>query len=174
MGCVMAYATLMVYVDADGTPEPRVRLAASLAGKFNSTLIGLSALAIKPPLVADGFVVQEVTEAEIKEMRAKLAGKETWFRGIAGANHRKLEWRSVLDFPADALAIEARGADLVIIGQSKGPGDAYSSLDPGAALLRIGRPTLVVPDGMSSLLADHVVIGWKDTREARRALQDAL
>jgi nucleotide-binding universal stress UspA family protein len=27
---------------------------------------------------------------------------------------------------------------------------------------------------VKSLLAEHVVIGWKDTREARRALRDAL
>jgi hypothetical protein len=38
----------------------------------------------------------------------------------------------------------------------------------------MGRPTLVVPDGLSVLRADHVVIGWKDTREARRAVHDAL
>jgi hypothetical protein len=27
---------------------------------------------------------------------------------------------------------------------------------------------------VKSLTADHVVVGWKDTREARRAVQDAL
>jgi hypothetical protein len=31
-----------------------------------------------------------------------------------------------------------------------------------------------VPDAVASLRAEHVVIGWKDTREARRAVQDAL
>jgi nucleotide-binding universal stress UspA family protein len=72
------------------------------------------------------------------------------------------------------LAREARSADLVVIGQTKGPGDVLGSLDPGEALLKIGRPTLVVPDGVSSLRAEHVVIGWKNTREARRVVQDAL
>ena len=47
-------------------------------------------------------------------------------------------------------------------------------VDPGAAILRAGRPFLVVPEDTSSLRAEHVVIGWKDTREARRAVQDAL
>jgi hypothetical protein len=45
----MSYAVVMVYVDATGLPEGRVRLAASLADKFNATLIGLSALAIPHP-----------------------------------------------------------------------------------------------------------------------------
>ena len=44
----MSYAAIMVYVEADATPEHRVRLAATLAGKFNSMLIGLSALALPP------------------------------------------------------------------------------------------------------------------------------
>ena len=52
-------------------------------------------------------------------------------------------------------------------------GDSLTSLDPGEALLKIGRPTLVVPDGVT-LRAEHVVVGWKDTREARRVVQDAL
>lgn len=37
-----------------------------------------------------------------------------------------------------------------------------------------GRPFLMVPGGVKSLAADHIVVGWKDTREARRAIQDAL
>jgi hypothetical protein len=76
----MSYAVLMAYVDADGIPEQRVRLAASLADKFNATLIGLSALG--PPLLGKGVVFQEVTESDIKEMRALLAAKGNWFRSV--------------------------------------------------------------------------------------------
>ena len=41
-------------------------------------------------------------------------------------------------------------------------------------IMGAGRPFLVVPGGVKTLAADHVVIGWKGTREARRAIQDAL
>lgn len=170
----MSYAALLVYVDADGRPEQRVRIANSLADKFNATLIGLSAFTIMPPVVANGVVTLGPTEDDIKAMRAKLADQGTWFRSIAGADHRKLEWRPLLEFPADALAREARSADLVVIGRSRGPFGVYSSIDPGEAILRIGRPTLVVPEEVQKLQAEHVVIGWKDTREARRAVWDAL
>lgn len=170
----MSYATLMVHVDAEGKPEQRIRLAASLADKFNSTLIGLSASAIPPPFVAEGVVIEKMTEADIEELKAKLESKGKWFRQIAGSDRRRLEWRPVLDFPNQALAINARSADLVIIGRTKGPGDTHSRLDPAAAILALGRPALVVPDSVSSLQAEHVVIGWKDTREARRAVQDSL
>jgi nucleotide-binding universal stress UspA family protein len=170
----MSYSSLMVYVEADAMPEQRVRLAASLADKFYATLIGLSALAIPPPIVADGVVLDEVTDVDIELMKAKLADKGKWFRGIAAGDQRRLDWRPLLDLPIEALTREARSADLVILGRVKAPGSVYRALDPGDAVLKMGRPTLVVPEGISSLQGEHIVIGWKDTREARRAVRDAL
>ena len=171
----MAYATILVYVDAEGSPEGPVRIAAELAGKFNATLIGVSALGIRPPFAAEGVVIDEkLTEAEIKQIRANLADKGNWFRATAGGDQRKLEWRPVMEVPIEALAREARSADLIVVGRTKAPGDVYSSLEPSSAILKAGRPTLVVPVGVAALTGEHVVIGWKDTREARRALQDSL
>ena len=170
----MSYAAVMIYVDANSMPEQRVRLAASLADKFHAALIGLSALAIHPPFLVEGVAIQQATPADIVETMTALTAKGDWFRGLVSADLPGLEWRPVLDYPGVALTREARSADLVVIGQTKGPGDSFGTLDPGEVLLKIGRPTLVVPDGVSSLRADHVVIGWKDTREARRAVQDAL
>ena len=165
----MSYAALMIYVDNDAMPEQRVRLAANLADRFTASLIGLAALAVPPPVVADGMVMDALTDADIQLMKAKLAEKGEWFRAIAGGDRRQGEWRSVLDLPTDALAREARSADLVVIGRTKRPGSPYTSLDPGEAILKMGRPTLV-PEGVATLRAEHVVIGWKDTREARRAV----
>jgi nucleotide-binding universal stress UspA family protein len=170
----MSYSSLMVYVEADATPEQRVRLAASLADRFGAVLTGMSAVGVPLPIVAGGMVIAEWTVEDVELMRAKLADKGNWFRGIAGGDHRRLDWHAALDFPAEALARAARSADLVIIGQAKAPGNAYSALDPGEAILKIGRPTLVAPEGVNSLRAEHIVIGWKDTREARRAVRDAL
>ena len=170
----MSYASLMVYVEADPTPKQRVRLAASLADRFGAMLIGVSALAVPPPIVADGMVIDELTDTDIGLMRAKLADKGNWFRGIARGDPQRLEWRPVLDLPIEALTREARSADLVIIGQVKAPGGVYRAVDPGNAVLKMGRPTLVVPDEVIALRGEHVVIGWKDTREARRAVLDAL
>ena len=60
-----------------------------------------------------------------------------------------------------------------IIG-SRGRETDFQTIDPGEAILKMGRPTLVVPEEARTLRAEHVVLGWKDTREARRALRDAL
>jgi nucleotide-binding universal stress UspA family protein len=170
----MSYATLMVYVEAYARPEQRVRLAAQLAAGFKAHLIGLSALAIPPPTVADGMVLAGPTESDIKLIQAKLAQKGAWFHDLVGGDSPKPEWRSALDFPNKVLAQEARAADLVIIGQKPEWRTSYQSVDPGGAILRTGRPTLVVPEGTGALRAERIVLGWKDTREARRAVRDAL
>jgi nucleotide-binding universal stress UspA family protein len=104
-----------------------------------------------------------------------LQSEETGFRSVVG-DVRDIEWRSALDFPGEALAREARCADLVIVGQQQRHGryDDLRTLDPAGVLLKLGRPALLVAPGIASLRVDHVVVAWKDTREARRAVLDAL
>ena len=171
----MSYAALMVYVDADGIPEQRVRIAADLAAKFNAALIGISARAVPPPFVAEGVIIEEATEGDIRQMQAGLVKKGDWFRGVVGMDRPGVEWRTALDFPAEALTRESRAADLVVLGQqAQGRYDNYRSLYPSEVLLKLGRPALLVPPGIASLRAEHVVLGWKDTREARRAALDAI
>jgi nucleotide-binding universal stress UspA family protein len=41
-------------------------------------------------------------------------------------------------------------------------------------MLRLGRPVLSVPERVTEISADRIVVGWKDTREARLAVQQAL
>jgi hypothetical protein len=103
----------LVYVEADTVDEHRVRLAASLRKRFGCTLIGFSTLAAAPPMVTDGVVLDQ--------MRKGLAEQGNWFHGIAGRGGGRLEWRTALGLRAEAIAREARCADLVIVGQAKTP-----------------------------------------------------
>jgi nucleotide-binding universal stress UspA family protein len=45
---------------------------------------------------------------------------------------------------------------------------------PGALVLQAGRPVLVVPTEADKLDLTCALVAWKDTREARRAVVDAL
>jgi nucleotide-binding universal stress UspA family protein len=169
----MSYATLMVYVNVDHVSKQLVSVAAGVADKFSAKLIGLSAVAIVPPFVAEGVALADVTELEIAQLKTRLAEAGDNFRSAAGAG-RQAEWRSALEIPTDVLIRESRCADLIVIEKGRRSIDFYSVAEGGAAILGAGRPFLVVPGSVKSLTADHVVVGWKDTREARRAVQDAL
>lgn len=171
----MSYSSLLVHVDVDGEIGGRVRLAAGLADQFHSHLIGAASWMARPPFVVEGVTIDpEPTEEDYKEMRAVLSRREKEFRICVGETRTQVEWRSSLDFPTEFVAREARAADLVIIGRDRSSYDPYRSTDSGALVLRTGRPVMVVPPGLQSLNAKRVVIAWKDTREARRAVQDAL
>jgi nucleotide-binding universal stress UspA family protein len=107
-------------------------------------------------------------------MKAALAEKEQWFREIVGFSREKVEWRWGVEYPTVFLANEARSADLIVIKNKPGKADPYHLIDPAGAVLRMGRPTILVPEHVHELRADRVVVGWKDTREARLTVCDAL
>jgi len=171
----MSYATLLVHVDADGELGGRVRVAAGLADSFHSHLIGAAAWMPRPAFAVEGVIIDpEPTDAEFNEMRTALTKRGDQFRAAVGAGRRQAEWRSSLDFPTEFIAREARAADLLIIGRDRTSYDPYRSTDAGELILRVGRPVLAVPPMIETLAAKRVVVAWKDVREARRAILDAL
>jgi len=170
----MSYASLMVFLDALSPSAGLVKCAADVATKFTARLIGVSSISIPPRFAANSITIDATSNKDIEKMRGKLEEDEAWFRKTVGLEQWQTEFRCALEYPAEFLAEQARAADLVVIGQSKWPASASVSLNVGEAILTCGRPVLVVPENVSSVKADHVVIAWKDAREARRAVQDAL
>jgi nucleotide-binding universal stress UspA family protein len=80
-----------------------------------------------------------------------------------------------MDFPARFTFTQARCADIVVAGgQSPAFSDAFALASPKDLVMQAGRPILVVPDGVNWLDLRSVLVAWKDTPEARRALADAL
>jgi nucleotide-binding universal stress UspA family protein len=141
---------------------------------FGASVIGVSALAVPPPVVAEGVVIEAATAEDVKRMKATLAAKEDWFRNVVGLPREKTEWRWDIDDPTQFLVNEARAADLIVIKSGPTSADQYRSIGPAEAILRMGRPTILVPGHVSELKADRIVVGWKDTREARIAVLHAL
>jgi nucleotide-binding universal stress UspA family protein len=171
----VAYATVMVHVDVDGSSDARIRLAATLADRFMATLIGISSCVL-PPYPAEGayFVTRELIEEERRDMAVLLKRAEETFRSHTGPHRTGTEWRSAINVPDDYLAANARSGDLLVIARDHGSGGVCRTINPGTTLLATGRPVLLVPPGVAALKAEHVVIGWKESREARRALSDSL
>ncbi len=164
----------MVDVEFDPASKTRIRLAAELAARFKSLLIGVGGW----PLLKHGhsnFPQAELpsagsAEAVTKEL--KKLGEQ--FRNIAAEITDRIEWRASMGFPREVIAAEARAADLLVIGQGMLPGDIAHTYDPGTIILAAGRPVLVVPPEIDQLECSKALIAWKDTREARRAVHDAL
>jgi nucleotide-binding universal stress UspA family protein len=181
----MGLASIMVHVGADASTKGRVDIARSLATRFNAGLIGIAGQA--PPLMVSGDIVgeidhqsggdivegDEIEDPDTTAIVSWLAALANAFRGNAEPNGN-VTFRSAVEQPTALIVREARAADLVILGRAAASDIADRAVDPASVLLRCGRPLLVVPDAIGTLSAERIVVGWKETREARRAVRDAL
>jgi nucleotide-binding universal stress UspA family protein len=170
----MSFSTIMVHLDLAGSSEAPLRIAAEMAARFDARLIGTSAADIQPLYFMDGTAAQEMLEKERADILAQVSAKEKQFRAALKHRATKIEWRSKLAWPADFVAQEARAADLLIVGTNAARNDGLRRINPGELVLRAGRPVLVVPPQIEWLKFSNMVVAWKDTREARRAINDAL
>lgn len=176
------YASILVAVDLTPAGEGRIKLAGGLARRFGARLVGAAGQESFTPLFFEFPNGLEPTQVELEERQAaqELQKAESVFRRHAGPC-RRIDWHAAFSpdsgFVTRFLARQAHVADLIVIGQHQKSADAESwkmAVDPGDLTMTCGRPILVVPPKAEALAADRVVIGWRDTREARRAVWDSL
>jgi nucleotide-binding universal stress UspA family protein len=171
---VAPFTTMMVHVDVERDCEQRVQFALALANRFRAVLIGVAGLALRPAFAAGGVVIyREPTEHECRTVSARLDDMGRRFRA-KGTHLKQVEWRAALEVPYELVSREARAADLIIVGARHTGGNVHDLVDPGAILLRAGRPVLVLPNNVAPLQLRRLVVAWKNTRECRRAIRDAL
>lgn len=171
------YASIIVTLNLGVDAADSVKLASSLASTFSSRLIGVAAEEVVMPYYGDGAITIDpaIIEQAKREVAEKLAKAETVFRRAAGTIN-DIDWRCAIGLPNPFALEQARAADLVVIGR-QGPDDASHgrmAISPGDLVMGLGRPILVVPPRTEHLAGKRIVIAWKDTREARRAVWDAL
>jgi nucleotide-binding universal stress UspA family protein len=172
----MTVSSLMVHLDLYESNDARLNVAGDLAEQFNSRLIGIAGCQPQPSVYADGAFAQGIVRQLEAEANERLAELERRFRTAFQNRVKDIEWRHAFAQPTDYVAREARAADLVITGADRigGLSDPLWRLDPSELVMKLGRPMMVVPPEADCLKLSNMVVGWKDTREARRAIVDAL
>ncbi len=173
----MSITTVMVPLDLTPASWNRLEIARSVAERLSAQLIGVSACEALPGhLYGKGaFINARIIDQGEARAAAELAEVESVFlshtQGMPCA-----AWRARPGDLRVVLAEQARTADLVVLGRAD-PDDGEgwcAALAPGDLILQLGCPVLLVPSGVASLAAARVVVGWKDSREARRAVRDSL
>jgi nucleotide-binding universal stress UspA family protein len=172
----MTFATVMVSLALDQPNDSRLQVAGELAERFEAAIVGVAAAQFAPPLYfADGAAAQGLIDQEEASIRRRLGDLEAQFRAATKTRGGRVEWRSAMDFPARFVLSQVRCADIVVSGgQSPAFSDAFSLASPKDMVMQAGRPLLVVPDRVNWLDLRSVLVAWKDTPEARRAVADAL
>jgi nucleotide-binding universal stress UspA family protein len=175
----MAYTTVLLHCDAGRTLAARAGVAADLAGRFGSHVIGLH---VRPrfemPMYADGaMAIDTLYEVYDKQVKADEAEAAAIFKQAMKGDRLVSEWRTVDGYIDAAVCEAALGADLVILGQAdpENSGSATPSDLPEQVALRSGRPVLVLPYiGSPTPPGGRVMICWNNSREAASAVTGAL
>ncbi len=174
----MSYKTILVHITPDARCLARLDMAINLAKTFDASLVGLHALL---PFTPPGYIMMqmgpEIIEAQKKATTELLAKTEEKLRKHASSHDfANIEWLKVHDEPLDAMNAQAKYADLLIIGQSDPDDDSGTPLDfPQRLVLSAGRPVLIVPKaGSFQAICKNIIVAWNASREATRAVTDAI
>lgn len=172
----MTYATVMVGLALGQSNEASLAVAGDVAEKFDASVIGAAAAEFSPPLYyTSGEAAQSLIDQGYAAINKGMAELESRFRATLQKRAKSIDWRSARDMPSSYIVKQSRAADLVIAAGSQSASvDLFSAPNPNDLVMQIGRPLLLVPSAVKWLDLRSVLIAWKDTREARRAVADAL
>jgi len=173
----MSYKTIVVHCDASKKVSNQLEVATDLAARFDSTLVALHA---RPPFETPAFDVNfnmgPLVEAHERNIEAGQKMARTAYEKAIKGKHLPTEWRAVDGFADEALSVNARYADLLVVGQYDESDTAVTQADlPETIALSSGRPILVVPHiGAAMRPGKVVMLCWNASRESARAASDAL
>ena len=173
----LRYETLLVHMIVGRSNGAVLKVATELAKLLGARTIGIAACHPVPMMSGPGYVDGAVIGMLQEQLDKEIGAAEVEYREALLSSKAPLEWRSsnTLSPSPDFLAREARCADLII--SSALPTDRFDSMQHvniGDLIMHAGRPVLVVPHAGVHLPFEQVVVAWKDTRESRRAVCDAL
>jgi nucleotide-binding universal stress UspA family protein len=196
----MALCDILVCLDATAAGDGRLELALNLAqaSKAYLTVVytlpeargagaapagpGLPPTVLGPvspdgasaiggqPIIATRSAAQVPPEAERADTLEQRFREELPLRELDG------EWHMLNRIELAELIQLAKAADLAILGQYQGhDSNGVAWLRPDDVMIDVGRPVLIVPcAGVFERVGRRVLIAWDGTREANRALHDAL
>lgn len=174
-------ATLMVRVAAGAPNDALLELSADLAARLEvGKVIGVSGLQpIKIYGSPEMYVPPELVNWDRAQIDRELKAAEREFRSALEGKVAAVEWRSAVvtyGSIADYVAEQMRAADLLVTAAQEGGSlvDRLRYVNVADLVLRAGKPVLIAASAEDRLDLRCVVVGWKEAREARRAVQDAL
>lgn len=171
----MELRSILVNVNVGDMDSPALGYAIDLAQTMKAELIGLAAN--QPDLNfagMDGGVAVDLYSMERADIEGELQRAEEAFRKRVPASI-KSEWVSYITTPTKALIEAASSVDLIVAGsKTTTMFQQVQATDLGELVVSSGRPVIDVAQDVSGARLEKICIGWKDTREARRAVADAL
>ncbi|MBK8176880.1 MAG: universal stress protein [Rhodospirillales bacterium] len=170
----MTYRDLLVHLDGSEQSEARAAIAVEVARAFGAVLTGLYG-------ESDPHVLVPASRDPAASLHTVAERIETAFRRRAAAAGIDTNWLTAMTVNDTELIkrvlFAARHADLVVLGQHR-DGERTASVPSDLIeqiALNCGRPVLCIPSvGRFPTVAARVLVAWNGSREAARAVNDAM
>ena len=175
----MAIKRVLLPVGGDGSFDPLADMAFFIGEMFSAQIMGLF---VQPPgLVVplfDGVVTPEEVRTVVEtaqEKRQEIAARaQSMFKASAGRfSHIESTFCSLTGDVETLFVRNGRLADISVIAPQDPLEDGFWLDVQNATLFRCGRPVLLVPPHAPKLNFETVVIAWKESLEAARAIAAA-
>ena len=153
--------------------------AVSVASAFNAHLTGI-AFVYDPivPVSGTGYIPAEVIESQQADNETAAKAAIDRFASAterAGLSAEPLTLTASLSGAGDQFGRIARRFDLAIVGQGEPETGTVDEIIAETALFESGRPLIMVPYIQKApLKLDNVMVCWDGSRQAARAVGDAL
>jgi nucleotide-binding universal stress UspA family protein len=185
MEMAMKLRDLLVVLDGSARGEAVLSVAMGLARRHDAHLTGFCPLEVLMPanlaFALGGYPALTSLQGAANQLEDEALEKAeriaVGFRDQLRGNEVRGDWQVGRGAVAEVVARRARMADLVVLPQA----DPDHPLPPAArhlvedVLMSVGRPLLLVPfAGRFDTIGTNVLVGWNGTREAARAVHDAL
>jgi nucleotide-binding universal stress UspA family protein len=169
---------IAVFFDTSVGGRKILEIAACLAARLRARLIGISSAAEEGGVPGSGFArggaVREVARRRQQSEVDQLAHAGKYLAKIAARHDINMEFRIVpYSQSGGESALHALYCDLLVVGNpAVGAPLTWSAMQ---VLDRTGIPLLIVPkDWGGDAVGRHISMAWNASRQARRALADAL
>ena len=171
------YATLLVHLELGKPNTALLKMAGDLAARLKAAVIGIAVCQPMRIIYNDGYIPADVIEQDRMQIDDEIAAAEAEFRAALATRTSTVEWRSGVTYTSLSSNSRRRPVcRLLITGvdQNASLFDTSRHVDIGDLVMQAGRPCLIVPAAAETLPLKHVIVGWKDTGETRRAIRDAV
>jgi nucleotide-binding universal stress UspA family protein len=176
-----SWKSIAVFLDDTPKGEKIGECAVELAHRCGAHLIGLHGMSCNPAEhPSDSFACGK---AAIHSVMARLQAAERQkalavgrlFTALSLKQGVSAEFRMIRsDRADDDTVLNSLHCDLVLIGHPDPPG-LPKGWSPERLLMASGVPVLIIPDGWKSeRVGNKILVGWNASREARRAMADAM
>ncbi len=173
----MAIKHILVHLDEQRHLKATAEAACNIAAASDAHVTGFYTIPrISIPTYAESRIPTEVVAAHDQAAEEEAVKAEKEFASIAGNAGCLYDWQAVKGYADKLINDQARYTDMVVMGQaSPSKPSPHSVAVENHVIMGCARPVLIIPRvGVSGEIGNRVLVAWNGTREAVRAVNDAM